>query len=271
MARSTNFLGPTRLLDDRPTRTRAAVLEKLSEPDVAKFLEAHVIDEDAALKAQPQFPIPPDDLIALAKYFLATESPDATVMGNGTMLADHFQFIGPVIGPLDKREFMVNVNSFDFYAVFPDATPQLHHFRVDPFEPSRVWYTTRGTGSNTGRAEPGSDIDLLCGAPTGKRFVNAPQACSVRFTEEGLVDQFTIGYVMDRCIGNTGGLGGFFGPLYAVGKNFPFEEGRPWRPSLGYQLYVRVGAFFNRLRCRLNGEPEEDGIYMPSGTDDVQG
>lgn len=257
------------MVRSRPTRTLVAAHAKLSEPNVVKFLKRHVVDENTLLKDQPPFPIPPDDLIALAKYFLATESPDATVIGNGTMLAEHFMFIGPVIGPLDKKEFLVNVNGIDFYDVFPDATAQFHHFRIDPFEPNRVWYTCRGTGSNTGRAKSGSDTDLLCGEPTGKRFVNAPQACSVRFTEEGLVEQFTVGYVMDRCIGNTGGLGGFFGPLYAIGKNFPFEEGRPWRPSLGYQLYVRVGEFFNKLRCRLQGKPEEAGIYMPKGTDEI--
>lgn len=243
-------------------------LDKLSEPNVVQFLERHVIDEAAMMLSQPAFPISPDELIALTKYFLATESPDAPVLGNGTMLTENFSFVGPVIGPLNKNEFLVNVKGIDFYDVFPDASAQFHHFRVDPFEPNRVWYTCRGTGRNTGRAKKGSDTDLLVGEPTGIRFVNAPQACSLRFTREGLVDQFTIGYVMDRYIGNTGGLGGFFGPLCAIGKSFPFDEGRPWRPSLGYQLYVRIGAFFNRLNCRLKGQPEVDGIYMPRGSGD---
>ncbi|CAJ1434717.1 unnamed protein product [Effrenium voratum] len=217
-----------------------------------------------------RFPIAPEELLVLAKYFLATESPDAPTPGDGSMLAENFTFLGPVIGPLNKEEFMVNVKGIEFYAAFPDATAQLHHFRVDPFEPCRVWYTCRGTGQHTGKAAPGTDTALLMGEPTKIRYVNAPQACSVRFTEQGLVDQFTIGYVMDRSVGNTGGLGGFFGPLFAIGKSFPFAEGQPWRPSLGYQLYVRLGAFFNRLRCKLEGRPEEDGIYMPQGTEELQ-
>ncbi|CAK0896381.1 unnamed protein product [Prorocentrum cordatum] len=218
---------------------------------------------------RPVLLMPGGRRIVLAKYFLATESPDAVEFGNGKMLADNFRFCGPVIGPLTKHEFMVNVKGIEFGDIFPDASARYHDFRVDMFEPNKVWYTSRATGQNTGRGKPGSDTELLAGEPTGLTFVSAPEANSIRFTEDGLVDQFTVGYVMDRSIGNTGGLGGFFGPLYAIGKNFPFEEAKPWRPSLGYQIYVRVGAFFNRLRCKLEGRPEEDGIYMPTGTGEL--
>jgi hypothetical protein len=52
------------------------------------------------------------------------------------------------------------------------------------------------------------------------------------------VEDFTMGYVMDRRLGNTGGLGGAFGLLYAIGCPFPYPEGRPWQSSL--QQTVRV-------------------------------
>lgn len=45
------------------------------------------------------------------------------------------------------------------------------------------------------------------------------------------VEDFTMGYVMDRRLGNTGGLGGAFGLLYAIGCPFPYPEGRPWSSS----------------------------------------
>lgn len=51
------------------------------------------------------------------------------------------------------------------------------------------------------------------------------------FNEEGKVTRYTGGYVMDRTLGNTRGLGGLFGSLYTIGKGFPFPEGRPWSPS----------------------------------------
>ena len=44
-----------------------------------------------------------------------------------------------------------------------------------------------------------------------------PQAQSMTFNERGECTQLTIGYVMDKNIGNTGGLGGVFGIFYALG------------------------------------------------------
>ena len=61
---------------------------------------------------------------------------------------------------------------------------------------------------------------MLAGAlqPTGIVVESPPQACSVVFDESGLCLKITIGVVMDRQLGNTGGLGGLFGILYAIGK-----------------------------------------------------
>merc|ERR1719433_602977 len=104
--------------------------------------------------------------------------------------------MGPVVGPLSKEAFLKAVGGFDFTGAFPDANPEFHHFRVDPFEPNRVWLTARGCGTNT---EAGTSP--LLKTATGKKYVNPPQACSIRFTTEGLVNQYTIGHVMDRRIG----------------------------------------------------------------------
>ena len=61
--------------------------------------------------------------------------------------------------------------------------------------------------------------------------------------EDGLATQLTAGYVMDRAVGNTEGLGGVFGLLWAIGKSpFKFPEGRPWKPSLRYRLFMWFGA-----------------------------
>lgn len=250
-----------------------ATSKQEAEDKLQEFVKRHIVDEDALLQTRG-FQIPPAELIELTKKFLATEAPEATLPGDGSLLTDDFQFIGPVIGPLDKEEFIATRNTVDFFRSFPDATAQFHHFRVDPFEPNRVWYTARGTGQHTGQAIPRSDAALLFGEPSGVRFHNPPQACSARFTPDGRVDQFTIGYVMDRYIGNTGGLGGFFGVLYAIGKKLPFQEGMAWRPSWGYALYVEVGRLFGRLRLLLAKDEQEryrldkGMIKMPKGTDE---
>ena len=68
---------------------------------------------------------------------------------------------------------------------------------MDPFEPNRVWWHTRATATNTGK--------FMRKEPTGKELLLPPQANSFVFNEEGKVKEITVGYVLDRRIGNTGG------------------------------------------------------------------
>ena len=80
-----------------------------------------------------------------------------------------------------------------------------------------------------------------------KAFVNPPQVCSLTFNEAGLVTKYTIGYVVDRSVGNTGGLGGLYGILYAIGRPLPFPEAQPWRKSLPYWAFQEAGGILARL------------------------
>ncbi|EOD31310.1 hypothetical protein EMIHUDRAFT_232084 [Emiliania huxleyi CCMP1516] len=43
-------------------------------------------------------------------------------------------------------------------------------------------------------------------------------------------------FSVDKPLGWLGGLGGIFGPAYAIGRPLPFPEARPWRPSKRYRL-----------------------------------
>ena len=52
--------------------------------------------------------------------------------------------------------------------------------------------------------------------------------------------KYTIGYVVDRSVGNTGGLGGVFGLFYACGVGLPFPEAQPWQPSPIYGSLMSV-------------------------------
>ena len=129
------------------------------------------------------------------------------------------------VGPLGKEEFLNAIGSVDMKTAFPDFQGEFYNFNVDPFEGNRVWYIARGRGTNTGPLPP------FAPTATGKSLVNPPQACSLTFNEAGLVIKYTIGYIMDRSAGNTGGLGGLYGVLYAIGKPLPFPEARPWKMS----------------------------------------
>lgn len=252
--------------------------------------------------AKVGFALAPETLINLAKAFLTSRG------GFGAdpdLMADDFQFAGPVVGPLSKDAFVTAISSVDIKTGFPDFNPEFYvreqnrgptgtqvklpscspaltgirilctqGFRVDPFEGNRVWYMARGRGTNTGPLPP------FANQPTGKALVNPPQACSLTFDESGLVIKYTIGYVTDRAIGNTGGLGGLYGSaceallsnpsapqsswiaallrtgdvripllavMYAIGKPLPFPEARPWKMSKRYQAFNAFGNFVSKL------------------------
>ena len=153
-------------------------------------------------------------------------------LGVGTedpsILRDDFEFCAPVVGPLCKDEYLGALAKFDLPSAFPDLDQQIYNINVDPFEPDRVWFMTRPIATHTG--------SLFGKEPTGKSLQLPPQMNSVRFDEYGLVKELTIGYVTDRRIGNTGGLGGAFGLFYGAGQPLPIRECQPYKPSLRFRL-----------------------------------
>merc|ERR1719231_2242581 len=199
------------------------------------------LDEEKAL-AELGFPISEASLIEKAKNFLSNgqgvEMPE--------LLSSSFVFMGPFVGGaggLPKDEYLKAVGGFDLKAAFPDLNPRFHHFRADPLDAGRIWFTSQASGSDSGTGFLGQN-------PTGKSFSTPPHACSIKFNESGLVLKYTIGHVMERSMGNTGGLGGIFGPAYAIGKPLPFPEARPWKPSKRYRLLQAVGRLLTFLNER---------------------
>ena len=200
------------------------------------------IDEQALVEAQA-FPISEAELISRSKEFL--------YFGQGverpSMLSAKFTFMGPFVGGaggLPKDEYLSAVGGFDIKQAFPDLEPRFMHFRADPLDAGRIWFTSQAGGTDTG--------GFLGNEPTGKRFETPPQACSIKFDEKGEVVKYTIGHVMERSIGNTGGLGGIFGPAYALGKPLPFPEANPWKPSKRYRALMLVGQLASWLQKKKN-------------------
>ena len=186
-----------------------------------------------AMLAKSDFKIKPDKLIERCKEVID----NGIGLNNSNDLADDFVFQFPVVGPLSKQEYIKSVGGFKLDTMFPDLNYGFHDFRVDPFQPSRVWFTAAFGATHTG--------DGPFGKPTFIRVEAPPQAVSLTFNEEGQVVKYTGGYVMDKSVGNTGGMGGIFGPLYAIGRPLPFPEARPWTPSIQYKVFNRVGGLVN--------------------------
>ena len=255
---STGFTAPSTTATTTTTTTRGST-STLTTDSTSSTLVPVEIDDDVL--NNPMFIQPLEDtksndgsvkrsteeLIFIAKKFLVGSN---GLGGDPDMLADDFQFEGPVVGPLSKQEFVQAIGQVDFQTAFPNWKPEFYGFFVDPYEAeegkvddgegatkSRVWYTARGQGMNSGPLLP------FAPEPTNQMVVNPPQVCSLTIDQQtGLITKYTIGYVVDRSVGNTGGLGGLYGILYAIGKPLPFPEAQPWKKSWQYAIFQKIGA-----------------------------
>jgi len=61
------------------------------------------------------------------------------------------------------------------------------------------------------------------------------------FDEKGKITQVTVGYVMDRRVGNKGGLGGAFVYFWGIGKPLPIHECQPYRKSFRFRMLGLIG------------------------------
>ena len=70
------------------------------------------------------------------------------------VLADDFQFIFPVVGPLSKAEFCKIFGGFQLDKAFPpddDRKDNYFGFTIDPIEPNRVWFFARSKWVHKGK------------------------------------------------------------------------------------------------------------------------
>jgi len=201
----------------------------LTEP-VYKVDDKDIVDERATLQAST-FSIPEHQLIAKCQEVLRTtfgcKKPE--------LLAEDFLFVFPIVGPLKKARFIEVYGGFGRESAFT-GSPNYYNFHVDPLEPNRVWFQSRGKYKHTGELKFGSKIIK----PTGKVVCSPVQMLSMSFNDAGQCYKLTGGYSVDKTVGNTGGLGGLFGIMHGLGHTLPFPEGEPWTPSLGFDAFVRV-------------------------------
>ena len=158
------------------------------------------VDEAATLRANRErtgFPIAPDALIERAKeVIIKNQNLQDPAVFDDSIYADDFRFVAPFVGGatsttgerigFTKQEFLASLRSFDLLKAFPNLNNRYHAFRVDVFEPNRVWFQTRAKATHTG--------ELMGASPTGKSLELPPEALSMTFNREGQVELFTVGY-----------------------------------------------------------------------------
>ena len=169
-----SLLGLSALLS-QPRALGTAVHCDSSRSSTVRCLIKGEVDEEAMLAAST-FPIKPAALIARAKEVM--EAGVGTKDG-GACLAPDFEFCAAVVGPLGRDEYLGALGNFKLEDAFPDLNPNYYGFRVDPFEPHRVWFTSRSTATHTG--------SLLGKPPTGKKLTLPPQQFHLDFAPDGLL------------------------------------------------------------------------------------
>merc|ERR1711879_128338 len=93
-----------------------------------------------------------------------------------------------------------------------------------------------------------------------------PQMFSWSFDQDGRCYKMTGGYCVDRAVGDSKGLGGFFGVLQAVlGKTgLPFPEGQPWTKetrSLNWEVFsLRLPQIVQEWRKAFGEGPSAEGL-----------
>jgi len=212
-----------------PTEKRLLEIQNREiERTEPQFSEEHIIDEAQTLAAST-FPIKPEDLINKAKAVVRT----TFGCTKPELLDEEFLFVFPVVGPLAKQEFIEAFLKFKIDEAFTGSY-NYFGFNVDPIEPNRVWFFTRGEVTHTGVLMFGPQKMK----PSEKKVIVPPQVVSLTFNRSGLVTKMTGGYSVDRTVGNTGGLGGVFGMIHALGGKLPFPEGQPWVPSMRWEAFT---------------------------------
>ncbi len=100
-----------------------------------------------------------------------------------------------------------------------------------------MWWFSRLTATHTGPLNFGGNV--IPGK--GVEIKMPPQASSMLFDKDGKVYTMTVGYTMDKRIGNTNGLGAVFGILNAIGNALPFPEAQQlYTPSIRFEAFERV-------------------------------
>lgn len=148
-------------------------------------------------------PFPETVMIQLSKGILTSNM----AVEDPSLLSEDFVFSTPSAGPIGKREFLEKYAPEEFNGV----QPKFRNYRVDPYDPNRVW------------------VDVM---PKGPGYVGSPQAMSFAFDADGFCTRITSWYILDPTVGNGGGLGGPAGFKFAQGSANEFAA-RPLPRILG--------------------------------------
>eukprot|EP00929_Paragymnodinium_shiwhaense_P090263 TRINITY_DN50417_c0_g1_i1.p1 TRINITY_DN50417_c0_g1~~TRINITY_DN50417_c0_g1_i1.p1 ORF type:complete len:476 (+),score=85.81 TRINITY_DN50417_c0_g1_i1:83-1510(+) len=193
--------------------------DELNDPELMKV---QTLSESDAL--------PGDRLLQLTEQLLEAKFG----LSDETLLADSFAASGPAGGALGKKAYLDMKRDVNVEEAFPDLQLDVRDVRICPYDVNRVWFTSSPSGTHSKELRlPDTSISA-----TGKKWVSAPECSSVQFDKDGKCIALTSGYVMDRRLGNTNGLGGVLGLREAIGQPAP----QAWLCRTPTQLWNSVSG-----------------------------
>ena len=238
---------PATYLESLPTPKAATIKEAVaaapvlvprtdpfSNPKAEARQEASTTWDAARRKAQDDGP--KADYAARAREWVLNDGFHAPA--KASLMADDFVWFGPIVGPLNKQDFLRTVELFKVYEGFPDLKMHLAEFTRDPVEENRYWSILRLEGTHT---EPQASGTGFSYKSTNNKLDVGPQCISVTFDADGRVSRYTGGYVVDRTQGKTGMLGAMFAVTKTVG---------------GFVPSLRVAKILNAIGARLKNFPK---------------
>ena len=151
------------------------------------------------------------NIIGIARSFATTN----LGVTDPSLLSDSFVCSGPTFNNIEKKSYLAGLTkeTATFQRAIPDFDLRPYSFSVDENQPDTVWFKIRPTGRITGPFAYKGEVYL----PNQKVVELPAQQLSVTI-QSGQITRVTAGYTIDRFTGNTGGLAGPMGILYALGE-----------------------------------------------------
>jgi hypothetical protein len=166
----------------------------------------------------------------------ATSTGSTSKSKSNSILSDDFVFRGPIIGPLNKNDYIEVLEYFQVSKAFPDIKPNTYGFTVDPFNELKVRFFLKATG--TYQNPLGGllgQFAITVTPPDSRQYIGSTEAWAITFNsiEKMQIKCITAGYVIDnfeqddstKNRSTTNGKGLTFGILSTLGIPFPTTPG----------------------------------------------
>ncbi len=155
-----------------------------------------------------------DKTIGISKSFVSSNFG----LNDDSLLADDCIISGPTTYYSNKQKYLSALakEQSAFLRAVPDYDVRAYSFAIDKYDSRKIWFKIRPRGTITGPFSDNGEVYL----PNQKNIEFPIQQMSITVNNDGLISKMTTGYVIDKFVGNTNGLVGREGLLYAL-DNIP--------------------------------------------------